>query len=101
MMRADLVLDGADLVRGQAAVEREVEAQVVRRHERAGLAGPLPDHVPQRSMEQVRAGVVAHRVGPPVGVHLGRDRLADVQAAMERARGGRSGRRVVAACRSR
>ena len=54
MMRADLVLDRAQLVVGQRPVEREVEAQVVRRHERAGLAGPLPDHVAQRPMEQMR-----------------------------------------------
>ena len=36
---ADLVLDGALLVVGQRPVERVVEAQVVGRHERAGLAG--------------------------------------------------------------
>ena len=68
-----------------AAVEREVEAQVVRRHERAGLAGPLPDHVAQRAMEQVRARVVAHRVGPPVGIHDRLDGLADPQPPVERA----------------
>ena len=59
---AHLALDGQLLVVGQAAVEREVEAQVVGRHERARLARPLPHHVAQRAMEQVRAGVVAHRV---------------------------------------
>ena len=68
-----------------AAVEREVEAQVVRGHERAGLAGPLPDHVAQRAMEQVRARVVAHRVGPPGGIHDRLDGLADPQPAVERA----------------
>ena len=68
---------------GQAAIQREVEAKVVRRHERAGLARPLPHHVPKRPMEQVRAGVVAHRVGASLGVHLGRDRLADPQPSVE------------------
>ena len=56
-----------------AAVEREVEAQVVGRHERAGLAGPLADDVAQRAVEQVRAGVVAHRVGAPLGIDHGLD----------------------------
>ena len=68
-----------------AAIEREVEAQVVGRHQRARLAGPLADHVPQRPMEQVRARVVAHRVGAPLGVHDGLDRLADPEPAVERA----------------
>ena len=85
MMRADLVLDRAALVVGQRPVEREVEAQVVGRHERAGLAGPLADHVAQRPVEQVRAGVVAHRVGAPLGVDVGVDGLADPQPAVERA----------------
>ena len=71
------------LVVGQAAVEREVEAQVVRRHQRAGLARPLPDDVAQRAMEQVRARVVAHRVGAPLGVHHRLDGLTDAQASVE------------------
>ena len=79
----DLVLDGPQLVVGQAAVEREVEAQVVGRHERAGLACPLPDHVAQRPMEQVRAGVVAHRVRAPLRVHHGLHGLADAQPPVE------------------
>ena len=36
-------------------------------------------------MEQVRAGVVAHRVGAPVGIDDRLDRLADPQPAVERA----------------
>ena len=51
--------------------------------ERAGLAGALADHVPQRAVEQVRARVVAHRVGAPLGVDLGADRLADAQPAAQ------------------
>ena len=82
---ADLVLDGALLVVGQRPIEREVEAQVVGRHERPGLAGRLADDVAQRPVEQVRAGVVAHRVGAPLGVDDGLDGLADAQPAVERA----------------
>ena len=82
---ADLVLDGPLLVVGQRPVEREVEAQVVGRDQRAGLAGALADDVPQRPVEQVRAGVVAHRVGAPLGVDHGLDGLADRDAAVERA----------------
>ena len=82
---ADLVLDGALLVVGQGPVEREVEAQVVGRHERAGLACPLADDVAQRAVEQVRARVVAHRVRAPLGVDHGLDRLADPQPAVQRA----------------
>ena len=70
----DLALDRELLVVGEAAVEREVEAQVVRVHERARLARPLPHHVAQRAVEQVRARVVAHRVGAALGVHLGPQR---------------------------
>ena len=86
---ADLVLDRALLVVGERPVEREVEPQVVRRDERARLAGPLPDHVPQRPMQQVRARVVAHRVRPPLGVDDGLDRRPDPQTAVRASRGGR------------
>ena len=85
MMRRTSSSIAAQLVVGQRPVEREVEAQVVGRDQRAGLAGPLADHVAQRPMEQVRAGVVAHRVGPPLGVDDRLDRLADPQPAVERA----------------
>src|SRR6185503_13167992 len=40
----DLVLDRAPLVVGQRSIEREVEPQVLRSHERAGLLRPLPNH---------------------------------------------------------
>ena len=85
MMRADLVLDRPLLVVGQRPVERVVEAQVVGVDERAGLARALADHVAQRAVEQVRAGVVAHRVGAPLGVDDGLDGLADLEPAAQRA----------------
>ena len=69
----------------EGAVEGEVEAQVVGRDQRARLAGPLPDGVAQGAVEQVRAGVVAHRARTPLGVHDGLDRLADAEAAVQAA----------------
>ena len=95
---ADLVLDRAPLVVGQRPVEREVEAQAVRRHERAGLPGALPDDVAQRPVEQVRARVVAHRVGAPIGVDLGADGLADPQPAAKRPAMDDRGRRAASGC---
>ena len=82
---ADLVLDRADLLGRQTALQREVEAQVVRRHERTGLAGAVPDDVPQGPMEQMRARVIAHRVGASRGVDLGGHGLPHPQASVERA----------------
>ena len=80
---AHLVLDGMALVGGQAAVEGVVEAQVVGRHERAGLARRVPERVAQGPVQEVRAGVVAHRPGAPVGIDLGQQLLAEADAAME------------------
>ena len=36
-------------------------------------------------MEEVRAGVVAHRGGSPLGIDLGRDRVADRDLPAQRA----------------
>ena len=82
--RADLVLDRPLLVVGEGAIERVVEAQVVGMDERAGLARRVPDDVPQRPVQEVRAGVVAHRVGAPIGIDHGLDGLADLQPAAQR-----------------
>ena len=70
---------------GQRAVEREVEPEVVRVHERARLPGPVADDVAQRAVEQVRARVVAHRVGTSLGVDLGADDVPDADGAVEHA----------------
>ena len=52
----------------------EVEAQAIRRDERAGLLDMRAEHLPQRRVEQVRRGVIApRRVAEPV-VHDGRRR---------------------------
>ena len=82
---ADLVLDGPQLVGREAAFQWEVEAQVVRRHERAGLARAVTDDVPQGSVEQVRPGVVTHRVGATIRVHLRGHGLPQPKATVERA----------------
>ena len=95
----DLVLDRVELVDGEPAVEREVEAQVVRRDQRAGLASALADDVAQRPMQQVRAGVVAHGVRAPVRVDDRLDGLPDPDAARGASRDGRSGRRPASGCR--
>ena len=47
-----------------AAGWREVEAELVRPHGRAGLLHVVAEHVAQRLLEQVRRGVVRHRREP-------------------------------------
>ena len=64
------------LVVRQRPIAVVVEAQVVGRHQRARLAGLLADGVAQRAVQQVRAGVVAHRPRAPLGVDLGSHRVA-------------------------
>ena len=81
----DLVLDPRRSSSVRRAVEREVEAQALRRDERAGLPGPLADDVAQGAVEEVGAGVVAHRARPALGVDLGLDRVADRQPAVQQA----------------
>ncbi len=95
----DLVLDRVELGIGQAAVEREVEAQVVRSDQRSGLACPLPDDVPQRPMQQMRGRVVAHRARAPVRVDDRLDRRPDLESPVKRRRDGRSGHRPASGCR--
>ena len=73
-----------ELIPLERPVQGKVEPEVVRGHERARLAGALADDVAQRPMEQMRAGVVAHRVGAPLGVDDGVDRLADPEPPVKR-----------------
>ena len=54
-----------------------VEAQVVGRDERAGLADVFAEHVAEGGVEQVGGGVVAGRVGASGAVDLGLDLVAD------------------------
>ena len=53
------LLDPADLVGGDGRVVREVEAQAIGADQRAGLLDVLAEHLAQRVVEDVRAGVVA------------------------------------------
>jgi hypothetical protein len=73
-----------DLVGRQGTIEREVEAESFGRDGEPALPGALADDVAERPVEQVRAGVVAHRVRPPVGVDDGAHGLADAEPAVER-----------------
>ena len=73
---SNLVLDRATLGVCESPVRGVVEAEVVRGDERTGLACPIPDDVAQGSMDEVRPGVIAHRMGAPVSVHLGDDKVA-------------------------
>ena len=54
-------LDAAELVGGHRAEVDEVEAQAIGRHERARLLDVRAEHLAQRRVEQVGAGVVAAR----------------------------------------
>ena len=59
------VLDLRDLLRSDRRVVAEVEAQAVGRDERTRLLHVLAEHLAQRPVQQVRAGVVpADRVAP-------------------------------------
>ncbi len=74
-------LDLAQLLRRQRLQVREVEAQTVRRHQRTRLAHVRAQHLAQRRVQDVRAGVVAHRVAAQALVHDRLDRVADAQRA--------------------
>ena len=64
----------------QAAVVGEVEAQAVRRDQRAGLAHALAQHLAQRRVQQVGRGVVALR---SPGAARGRPRSCDPHVPRE------------------
>src|ERR1035437_6613618 len=81
----DLVLNGALLVGGEWPVHVVVEAEVVRGHKRTRLMRLRPDDVAQGAVEQMRAGVIAHRPRPSLGVDAGSHRLPHPQPAVERA----------------
>ena len=76
-------LDLGDLVVGDRVVVAEVEAQPIRSDERAGLLDVLAEHLAQRVVQQVSAGVVApdrgraaRRRSPPPPAARRRDRTA-------------------------
>ena len=75
--RVGEVLDCVELVARHRRVVAEVEAQVVGRDERALLLHVWPEHLAQRPVQDVRAGVVAPDGVAPLGVDLRRRLLPD------------------------
>ncbi len=68
---------------GRGAGGREVEPEAVRAHPAPRLPGLLAEHVAQGTVQEVRRGVVARRSPARLGIHLGADRLANGQRAIE------------------
>ena len=61
---------------------REVEAQVVGRHQRAGLRDMGAQHLAQRRVEQMGAGVVEAQPLAPARVHRHRHLLVLAEATL-------------------
>ena len=78
----DLLLDVAQLLRGQRLAVREVEAQLVGPDVGAGLAHVRADARAQRGVQQVRRGVVAGGRAPVRGIDARDHALALVQLAL-------------------
>ena len=49
---------------------REIEAQAIRRNQRAGLRGMRTKYIAQRVVQQVRGSVVAHHIAAALGVDI-------------------------------
>ena len=77
----DLPVDGLfdflEFVLGQRLVVREVEASLLVVDERAFLLDVVAERLPQRVIEQMRRGVVAHRLDAPADRLLQIHRIAD------------------------
>ncbi len=82
---ADLAVDDAldlgKLLRSHGLVVREVEAQPVRRDERAFLLHVLAEHLPERGVHQVRSGVIEPDRLAALGVNVCLDRIAHLELA--------------------
>ncbi len=76
------VFDVLQLFVVDAGEVREVEAQVAGIDQRARLLHMRAQHVAQRRMQQVRAGVVAHGRVADLGVDHGVDLVADVDGLL-------------------
>ena len=75
-------LDAQELVGRDRLEMLEVEAQAVRRDERAGLLHVRAEHLAQGRMQQVGSRVVAPRGVAYVGIHLRIDDVANAQGAL-------------------
>src|SRR5881275_2692779 len=56
---------------------REIETQMIGRHQRSGLLHVLTQHLAQPSMKKVCGGVIAHRCFTTLLVNLGHHRIAN------------------------
>ena len=79
----DLVLDRLQLAGADGCRMREVEAQALRPHGRAGLLDVLAELVAQGALQQVRGGVVGHRRPPALGVDARVHDVAGAQLAVQ------------------
>ena len=78
----DQVLDSLELLGGQGLKVREVKAQVLGRHQRAGLGDMLAQDLLKGGVEQVRGGVVAAQEATALGVERGGHGGADGQRTL-------------------
>ena len=78
----DQVLDSLELLGGQSLEVREVKAQVLGRHQRAGLRDVLAQDLLKGGVEQVRGGVVAAQEATALGVERGGNSGTDSQRAI-------------------
>jgi len=77
------LLHAAQLLRRQRAEVREVKAQPVRGHERAGLGRVRPEHLPQRPMQEVRGRMVPGDIQPALHINRGPHFVSRVDGALE------------------
>ena len=94
-LRVHQVLDLPQLVRRDRLEVREVEAQAVRRDERALLRDVRAEHLAQRGVQQMRGGVVERGGAAALAVDVRAERVADRDRALRRA-----GRCANARCRA-
>ena len=74
-------LNLAQLRGTHAFVVAEVESQPIGRHQRAGLLDVMAEHLAQRPVQDVRAGVIAADGAAPLVVDLGADQRAGLDDA--------------------
>ena len=76
-------LDLGELLGAHGLVVREIEAQAIRRDERALLLNVRAEHLAQRRMQQMRGGVIQHDRGAALRVDLRLHAVADRDAARD------------------
>jgi hypothetical protein len=79
----DKALHSGELIRLQRLDVGEVEAQALRRHERAGLTGVRAKHPAQGGMKEVGARMIARRVAALLSVYLGDHVVVDGDAPLD------------------